>query len=221
MNRMMFNPSKSQKSLITPVNFGVMYTRYGKLFGYMPYFGIRIGLFYGQDGYKFNTNLKEGDTQESVDGATKATYSFIEVPAMAHLHVDVWRIKFFADAGLYGAWRFAVKREGTLEDDKYLDHFYSYDNKLDYGLKFGGGVAFLLDPVEIELSVGYKFSWGSIYDADYHSEYYYRFAYPSDLSINFGVNFQLTKRTGKTRSQLRQEARSMVYEPDKQNEKQQ
>lgn len=211
MNQMMFNPAKSQKQLMTPVNFGLLYTRYGKLFGYMPYFGIRAGVFYGQDGYKFKTDLEEGDTQESVDGATKATYTFIEVPAMAHLHVDVWRVKFFADAGLYGAYRYKVEREGKLEEEKYKDHFYSYDNKLDYGLKFAGGLAFMLDPVEIEVQVGYKYSWGSLYDADYHSSYYYRYAYPSDLSISLGLHFQLTKRNGKTRAQLREEARRAVY----------
>ena len=54
-----FNPAKTQGSLKIPRYFGVTFTKYGKFFGYMPYFGYQIGLFYGQDGYKFKEN-KDG-----------------------------------------------------------------------------------------------------------------------------------------------------------------
>ena len=51
---------------------------------------------------------------------------------------------------------------------------------------------------------------------DYHSEYYYRFAYPSDIIISAGIHVQLTKRTGKTKAELRKEAKSSVYERNQQ-----
>ncbi|MGM9766099.1 MAG: outer membrane beta-barrel protein, partial [Candidatus Cryptobacteroides sp.] len=86
LNQMRFNPSKKQGILMTPVNFGVVYTRYGKMFGYMPYFGFQAGLFYGQDGYIFKKDKETGDYTETVDGAVKATYSYLEVPLLAHLH---------------------------------------------------------------------------------------------------------------------------------------
>lgn len=57
----------------------------------------------------------------------------------------------------------------------------------------------------------YKHSFSSLYQPDYYSEYYYRFAYPSNIIVSAGVHFQLTKRTGSTKSQLKKEAKKLVY----------
>ena len=57
----------------------------------------------------------------------------------------------------------------------------------------------------------YKHSFSSLYEPDYYSEYYYRFAYPSNIIVSAGLHFHLTKRTGNTKAQLRDEARRMVY----------
>ena len=53
LSQVMWNPKYKQDMLILPVNFGVTYTRYGKMFGYMPFFGFQIGLMYGKEGYQF------------------------------------------------------------------------------------------------------------------------------------------------------------------------
>ena len=39
-----------------------------------------------------------------------------------------------------------------------------------------------------------------------------RFAYPTNIVISAGVHFQITKRTGKTKAQLKKMARDMVYQ---------
>ena len=41
LSQVMWNPSQKQDMLFMPVNVGFMYTRYGKMFGYMPYFGFQ------------------------------------------------------------------------------------------------------------------------------------------------------------------------------------
>ena len=51
LSRMMFNPVKNETFLFQPINYGIVFTHYGKMFGYMPYFGYQIGVFYGRDGY--------------------------------------------------------------------------------------------------------------------------------------------------------------------------
>ena len=56
LSQVMWNPSQKQNMLFLPVNFGVTYTLYGKMFGYMPYFGFQAGLFYGKEGYQFEYN---------------------------------------------------------------------------------------------------------------------------------------------------------------------
>ena len=74
------------------------------------------------------------------------------------------------------------------------------------------GFGFVFDPVEIHITAMYKYGFGSLYEPNYYSEYYYRFASVSNLIISVGVHFQLTKRTGKTSHQLRQEAREIYYQ---------
>ena len=53
LSQVIWNPSQKQEMLFMPYNIGIMYTRYGKMFGYMPYFGFQAGLFYTQEGYRF------------------------------------------------------------------------------------------------------------------------------------------------------------------------
>lgn len=211
LSQVMFNPTKKQGMLMNPVNVGVIYTRYGKMFGYMPYFGFQTGIFYGQNGYKFKIDKETGDYSENVDGATQARYTFIEVPLLAHMHMDVWHLKFIVNAGLFGGYRMSVQREGKIED-KYRTEFYDYDKRFEYGIKAGVGFGFFFDPVELHFQAMYRYTLGSLYKPDYRSEYYYRFAYPSDIIISAGLHFQLTRRTGKTRKMLKKEAKGLIYE---------
>ena len=66
LSQMRFNPGKKQGMLMLPYNFGLTYTRYGKMFGYMPYFGFQTGVLFGQDGYVFKKDKETGDYKESV-----------------------------------------------------------------------------------------------------------------------------------------------------------
>ena len=66
--------------------------------------------------------------------------------------------------------------------------------------------------VNLAAQAGVRYSLGSLYKPNYNSEYYYRFAYPFDIIISGGIHIQLTRRTGKTRAQLKKEAKQLVYE---------
>lgn len=211
LSQMRFNPTKRQGMLILPYNFGITYTRYGKMFGYMPYFGFQTGVLFGQDGYIFKKNKETGDYNESVDGATKAVYSYAEVPLLAHLHIDVWHLKLIVNLGLYAGYRLEVEREGERLDPQYANTFYDYDRRFDYGAKAGAGIGLILDPIEFHIQATYRASLGSLYRPNYYSEYYYRFAYPSDILITAGIHIQLTKRTGKTKAALKKEAKALIY----------
>ena len=76
LSQVMWNPSQKQNMLLLPVNFGVTYTLYGKMFGYMPYFGFQAGLFYGKEGYQFEYN-EEKDYTYKIEGAAKAIFEVI------------------------------------------------------------------------------------------------------------------------------------------------
>lgn len=214
ISRVMFNPIKDDANLLTRNNIGIFFTKYQKMFKFMPYFGYQIGLIYGQDGYRFKTD-KEGFTP-NVDGATKVVYDYVEVPVMAHFHKEAGIFKIFANLGTYGAYRLNVKREGESVPEKYRQNFYDYDNRFEFGARGGLGLALMFSPVEFHVSALVKYSFQSLYRPDYSSEYAYRFAYPFGAIISAGIHIQLTRPKGKTRAQLRQEAYDIVFSEDKQ-----
>lgn len=210
LNQMSWNPSMKQGMQFVPVNFGVTWTRYGKMFGYMPYFGIQAGIFYAREGY----NLEEG---YNVQGARNAIMDVIEVPVLAHTHFDFWKMKFMVNLGFYAGYRLSISRWGGNVSESIAHSFLPTDIRFDYGIKGGAGFGFIFDPIEIHFNAMYKYGMSSIYKPDYYSEYYYRYAYPSNFIFTVGLHFQLTKRIGKTTHELRKEARQIISERKKES----
>lgn len=213
LSQVMWNPAQKQDMLLLPYNIGVTFTKYGKMFGYMPYFGFQIGMFYTQEGYQFEYN-EDKDYTYKIEGAEKAVYDIVEVPMYFHFHYDLWNFKILAQLGCYGAYRFGIHRypgkTGNVLPE--LEHsFLPTDRRWDYGIKGGVGFGIVFDPIEIHLQAMYKYSFGTLYDPDYYSEYYYRYAYPSNIIISAGIHFHLSKRTGKTKAELKKMAKDMVY----------
>ena len=212
LSQVMWNPRQEQAMLFVPVNFGVTYTKYGKMFD-MPLFAFKAGLFYAQEGYQFEYN-EEYDWTYKIEGAEKAVFDVVEVPLLFQFHYDTWNFKIIAEIGCYGGYRMAIHRFpgkiGSVKPE--LEHsFTDTDIRLDYGIKGGAGIALVFDPIEIHLTASYKHSFSSLYTPDHYSQYYYRFAYPSNIIISAGVHYQLSKRTGKTKAALRKEAKELVY----------
>ena len=216
LSQVMWNPTQKQEMVFMPYNVGIMYTRYGKMFGYMPYFGFQVGLFYGQEGYRFKKN-DETDYTYTIQGADKAIFDVIELPFLSHMHIDFWKMKVMADIGFYVGYRLKIHRfpyNGEYQNESYAamqDSFLETDRRWDYGIKAGVGFGFIFDPIEIHLKAAYKHAFSSLYEPDHYSKYYYRYAYPSNIIISAGIHFQLTKRTGKTKAQLKKEAKELVY----------
>ena len=100
LSQVMWNPSQKQDFVFIPYNFGVTFTKYGKMFGYMPYFGFQAGVFYTQEGYQFEYNEDKKFTYK-IEGAEKAVMDVLEVPVIAHLHIDFWKMKILAEIGCY------------------------------------------------------------------------------------------------------------------------
>ena len=213
LSRVMWNPSQKQDIAFMPYNIGVTFTKYGKMFGYMPYFGFQAGILFTQEGYQFEYNEEKHYTYK-IEGAERAVYDVIEVPLLAHMHMDFWNMKIMANIGCYGGYRLAIERfpgkTGYVSEDM-VHAFKDTDRRMDYGIKGGLGFGFIFDPIEIHLQAMYKHSFSSLYEPDHYSEYYYRFAYPANITISAGVHFQLTKRTGQTKAQIKQTAKDIVY----------
>lgn len=213
ISQVSWNPSMRQKSLFFPYNFGIFYTRYGKMFGYMPYFGFQAGIIYTKEGYSFKPDDETEawpDLGGPYSGVRQAVMDVIEVPLLAHIHVDFWKMKLLADIGFFVGYRLNIERSGQDIDPAIANSFIDTDRRFDYGIKGGAGFAFVFDPVEIHFTAMYKYSMGTLHQPDYYSTYYYRYSYPSNIVFSVGLHFQLTKRTGMTKYQLRREAKEQA-----------
>lgn len=213
LSQVTWNPAQNQDMLVIPTNFGISFTKYGKMFGYMPYFGFQIGLNYTQEGYQFEYN-EEKDYTYTIQGAEKAIYDVLEMPMYMHCHYDFWNFKIIANLGCYGGYRVGIHRypgkTGNVRPEVETS-FVDTDRRIDYGIKGGVGFGIVFDPIELHFMATYKHSFGTLYEPDYYSEYYYRYAYPTNIVISAGVHFHLSKRTGKTKAALKQEARDIVF----------
>ena len=214
-----FNPIKMGTDFIfNPTYFSIMYTHHEKMFNYIPYFGLTVGFSYSHSGARFKDNPETGYPLGYIDGATYESMETVEMPAMMQLHVDTYPFKVLANLGGYLGYRLSVTRNGIYLDEEYSNKFRDYERRFDYGLMGGAGIGFMIDPIEIHLNVLGRWSLQNLYEPDYENEifhpyntYYYRYANPIDISVTLGVYFQLTKRTGKTNRQLREQAREIVY----------
>ena len=213
LSQVMWNPSQKQDMLFMPVNFGVTFTKYGKMFGYMPYFGFQAGIFYGQEGYQFEYN-EDKDYTYKIAGAEKAVIDVVEVPVLSHLHFDLWHMKIIAQIGFYAGYRLSIHRypgkTGYVAPEN-VRSFLPTDKRFDYGIKGGLGFGLVFDPIEIHIQAMYKHALSSLFEPDHASPYYYRFAYPSNIIISAGVHFQLSKRSGMSKAQLKKQAKEIVY----------
>lgn len=210
-SNMYFSPSKHNRSYVmTPNYISVTYTKYEKMFGYLPYFGLVLGAAYGHEGFAFKPNKETGKVQD-VDGASWCSMSVLEIPAMMQLHLDADPAKIMANVGVYGGWRQTISRTGASLDKRYANSFRSYENQIDYGLQGGVGFGLMFDPFEIHFNAMVRWSWSTFYEPDYASKYYYNYAYPFDFMATVGIHFQLTKRRGRTTSAIKQQARKIVY----------
>lgn len=213
LSQVMWNPTQNQKMVLIPMNVGVTYTLYGKMFGYMPFFGIQTGIFYAREGYEFEQNEDTGYIPD-VAGAKKAVMDVLEVPILSHMHVDFWHFKIIAQIGMYAGYRMAINREAVRPgsmDTSIANSFLKTDNRFDYGIKGGLGFGLVFDPIELHIQAMYKHSLSSLYEPDHNSQYYYRYAYPSNIIISAGLHFQLTRRSGLSKKELKKQAREIVY----------
>lgn len=216
LSQVSWNPSQKQDMVFVPYNIGITYTHYGKMFGYMPYFGLQVGLFYGQEGYQFKYN-EDKDYTYTIEGAEKALMQVVEAPLLFQFHYDMWNFKILAQIGCFAGYRLSIERfpgkTGNVKDE--VRHsFLETDRRMDYGIKGGVGFALVFEPVELHFQAMYKHSLASLYEPDYASKYYYRFAYPSNIVLSVGTHFHLTKRSGKTKAEIKKMARDMVFNTD-------
>lgn len=224
----MLTPNRETSMGVLPVEFGVMYTRYCKLFGYMPYFGFQVGLLYSQQGYTFAEDVDGGYPVYTIVGAYKAKMNTIELPLNAQFHVDFWKMKLLVNIGCFGGYRMDMKREyhpqTKVQDDfkQYENAFHPSELRYYYGIQGGAGIGFMFDPIELHITAGYKYNWSSLHKPNVNlrtlvenenmSNYYYSYTNLNSIYISVSINYQLNRRIGKTKRELKQIAREQIIQ---------
>ena len=216
LSQVMWNPTQKQDMVFSPINVGITFTTYQKMFGYMPFFGFQAGIFYAKEGYQFEYNKDKNYTYK-IEGAEKAVLDVVEVPLLFQFHYDMWNFKILAQVGCYSGYRLGIERfpgkTGNVRDEIRYS-FTDTDRRMDYGIKGGVGFALVFEPLEIHFQASYKHSLASLYEPDHYSDYYYRYAYPQNIIVSVGTHFHITKRTGKTKAEIKKMAKDMVYKKD-------
>ena len=163
-------PDFSYKTISTSQNFSLVYTYYHSLWGTIKLFGIQTGLSKQSQGYL------------SPDGEN--TYETISIPLVSQFHFDFWKMRLLLNAGCFGGYRYSKSNyDGSGFDD--------FDNKIDFGFIAGGGLAFILKPVEIHLEGNYQYSLSYLHDPKKYSTTDYLFTYPKQLIFSVTLNIQL------------------------------
>lgn len=217
-----FNPSRPSKFIFNNgPTYGVTFTYYCKMMNFMPYFGLSLGVFHGYSGYAYKVNKDTGKVpiRDTITYESGLVMERIEVPLLSSFHFDMKHFKIMADLGLFGGYRYNLKRTG-----EYLDYteasssrkttFQKFEYRWDYGLKAGVGFGIVFAPFEFHIKGTFKYSWSSLYKPNYYNQYYYRFAYPMDVGVTAGLFIHLTKRSGKSRAELRKEAKQSLLTPE-------
>lgn len=221
-NDVLFNPATTTSRTMRPGYYGIFFSHYEKMFGMYPFFGLKFGLAYGTEGYEFTRNKETGTVrviygEHELGAGHTGQYGevmhVIEAPFLASMHADTRYTKLMGEIGLYGGYRLDVERFSVDPDIPATNQFefFDFENRFDYGLQGGFGVGLVLEPFEFHVNARVRYSWSSLVEPGYYSKYYFKTISPLDVMITGGLYFNLTKRSGKSRGQIRKEAYNIVY----------
>lgn len=183
------NPTEEQNTMWGLPTFSVAY----KYLGGDPFFGgIEIDLNYSQKGY---ITLPRLDS----DTSYQRTVNSIEIPFMWHPHVNMAhnKMRVFLNAGPYVAYNLSsyektVSQErGVLEEGEY-EWDALRDNRLEYGLMFGGGFNVKITSA-LDLQAEFRYTMG-FSDLLKNTTKYSDNPYESPLtvmSVLIGINYRL------------------------------
>ncbi|MDR2362183.1 MAG: PorT family protein [Prevotellaceae bacterium] len=141
-------------------NYGIIYKFYSRTPLWPEGAGAHVGT-----GLQSAINLTTRGYQR--DSTAILRYRAIEIPFMTHLHISIWKFRLIGAAGLYVSYLLDgtqaelnpyVPTTIIISEEKYT--FQPTDRRFDYGLRFGGGLALILHPLEIQFDIHYAIGLG-------------------------------------------------------------
>lgn len=173
-----FSQDIDHKAITTPINFGVYYTYLHSLWGYMPYFGFQTGLEYSEMGF----NKITVDENDVVVDEHKQLYRSVQLPMLSQFRVDFWKMRLFLNIGPYGYYLLSTNLEDGIP---------TTTNTAGVGIMGGGGLAVVMNPVELHLECSYKYGITNFSDPKMYSEEIWVYTHPTQLTFSLGLFFRL------------------------------
>ena len=164
------SPKVGADKILTYNNFGVFYTYYHALWDQLFNFGLKFGVNYCEEGY-IASRYGMGET-----------CTLVEVPLMSQFKIDFMPFRLLINLGTYGGYRLSTDKE---------EGFDKYDQRVDYGVIGGGGLALVVNPFELHLEANYKYAFASMYHTNKISDIYWLYTYPQNLIFSVSLHFHL------------------------------
>lgn len=171
MTGVQFTPDLKEKGVNTPLNFALLYTYFHPLWDVWSYFGLQTGVKYGQQGFTTEYNLDNMDQNIST----------IEVPLVTVFKIDIKNfMRVMLNVGAFGGYRLTTTKPGGFD---------CFDNRIDYGVLGGGGIAIRLHPIEFHIEATYQYSLSWLYYPEKFSSSWWIYSYPHQLCFSFGIHY--------------------------------
>lgn len=164
------SPKISQGRILTLNNVGIHYTYYHALWDQLFNFGLQVGARHGYEGYT-----------SPVSGFGELC-EVVEVPLLSQFKIDFSVFRLLINIGTYGGYRLSTDKEGGFD---------SYDQRYDYGIIGGAGLAVVFKPFELHIEGNYKYSFASMYHTNKFSDVYWIFTYPQNIMLSASLHFHL------------------------------
>ena len=164
------SPKIGSEKVLTYNNIGIHYTYYHALWDQLFNFGLQVGARHGYEGYSSRTE-GYGEICE-----------VIEVPLLSQFKIDFSIFRLLVNLGTYGGYRLSTDKEGSFD---------KYDQRVDYGIIGGLGLAVVFKPFELHVEGNYKYSFASMYHTNKFSDIYWMYTYPQNIMLNASLHFHL------------------------------
>ncbi len=172
-----FSNSLEHKALISPKNIGIYYTYLHTLWGYMPYFGLEVGLEYSELG----TKIIEKDDESETTSEIEDRYDCLQLQMLCQFRKDFWKMRVYLNIGPYAYW---------VKSSQSLDEVPDTTNKLGGGLMGGLGFAYRMNRFEIHLEGNVKYAFNHFYDRKIYSQDAWLYTHSLQISGNIGLFYR-------------------------------
>lgn len=168
-------PEMGVKAINSPINVAVLYTYYHPQWSVIDIFGIQTGFRYTTYGFVNDEYDFEHFEQ---------TVSVIELPLISAFHVDLGEhFRILISIGPFVGYRFATTKDNGFD---------CFDNRFDYGIQGGAGLAYIIGKrFELHLEGTFHYSLSMLYHPEKMSSVSWLYSYPWQASISLGFHVKL------------------------------